>query len=76
MKKKIFMLLVLICCLPLCTQANTVSVNIKVIMPNVLEANLIPQDLLSTRNSSDTTTITEEIVRNGMPVILETTLNK
>ncbi|MCK4916905.1 MAG: hypothetical protein KAJ14_08035 [Candidatus Omnitrophica bacterium] len=74
MKKKVFMLLILICCLPLCVQANTVSVTFSVRMPNHIKVNSDSEGINT--STPDTIITTEETVRNGTLVIIQTALAK
>ncbi|MCK5494066.1 MAG: hypothetical protein KAJ14_13225 [Candidatus Omnitrophica bacterium] len=74
MKKKVFMLLVLICCLPLCAQANTVSVTFSAVMPNIIEISSTPEG--ATTSTPDATITTEETVINGIPALIQTALAK
>ena len=74
MKKKVFMLLVLICCLPLYAQANEVSVTFSVVMPNPIEISSNSEG--ATTSTPEATIITEETVSNGIPILIQTALAK
>ena len=74
MKKKVFMLLVLICCLPLCAQANSISLTFSVVMPNPIEISSNSEG--ATTSTPEATITTEKTNVNGIPALIQTALAK
>ncbi|MCK5393378.1 MAG: hypothetical protein KAI91_03505 [Candidatus Omnitrophica bacterium] len=74
MKKKVFQLFLLLFFSQISANANTVSISLRVVMPDLIEPQINAQ--FANLKTTNAITFVEDTTKDGLPAIIETTIVK